>query len=158
MRGMLSAMDDPTEAPAPSRTVPLVARPSRLARELHTVGTMVAMYCHDVHGRENPLCDECTALVTYATRRIDRCIFGDDKPTCANCKVHCYNRTMREDVRTVMRYAGPRMIRRHPMLAIMHVVDGRRPAPELPVTHRVRPRPESAAREHDPPPSAESRL
>jgi hypothetical protein len=30
-----------------------------------------------------------------------------------------------------MRYAGPRMIRRHPLLAIAHILDGRRPAPEL---------------------------
>jgi len=35
-------------------------------------------------------------------------------------------------VRTVMRYAGPRMMWRHPFLALAHVVDGRRPAPELP--------------------------
>jgi hypothetical protein len=36
---------------------------------------------------------------------------------------------MRERVRTVMRYAGPRMMWRHPFLALAHLVDGRRPAP-----------------------------
>ena len=44
-------------------------------------------------------------------------MFGDDKPTCANCKVHCYSEAMRERVRDVMRYAGPRMLWRHPVLA-----------------------------------------
>jgi hypothetical protein len=68
----------------------------------------------------------------YATRRIDRCIFGEAKPTCARCTVHCYNATMRERVRSVMRYAGPRMLWRHPILAIAHMLDGRREAPELP--------------------------
>jgi hypothetical protein len=67
----------------------------------------------------------------YATRRLDRCVFGDDKPTCANCKVHCYNAENREAVRTMMRYAGPKMLLRHPLLAIAHVIDGRRPAPEM---------------------------
>jgi hypothetical protein len=32
----------------------------------------------------------------------------------------------------MMRYAGPRMMLRHPYLAMMHVVDGRRPAPPKP--------------------------
>ena len=74
--------------------------------------------------------------MTYATRRLDRCVFGDDKPTCANCAVHCYNAPMREAVRNVMRYAGPRMLLRHPVLAIAHLRDGRRPAPPLPRTDR----------------------
>ena len=32
----------------------------------------------------------------------------------------------REFAREVMRYAGPRMMTRHPYLALMHLVDGRR--------------------------------
>jgi hypothetical protein len=32
----------------------------------------------------------------------------------------------------VMRYTGPRMMWRHPVLAVRHVLDGRRPAPALP--------------------------
>jgi hypothetical protein len=35
-------------------------------------------------------------------------------------------------MREVMRFAGPRMLARHPFLAIMHLIDDRRPAPELP--------------------------
>jgi len=37
----------------------------------------------------------------------------------------------------VMRYAGPRMLRRHPILAIMHILDGRDPAP-ADIPHRTR--------------------
>jgi len=94
---------------------------------------MTGIYCHDVHGEDDGPCEECRELLEYATRRLDRCVFGDDKPTCANCKVHCYNAAMRAKVREVMRYAGPRMLWRHPVLAIRHLLDGRRPAPELPV-------------------------
>jgi hypothetical protein len=104
----------------------------RLARELATIRAMALIYCRDQHRHGRTLCAECDELMTYATRRLDRCVFGEDKPTCANCKVHCYNATMRERVRTMMRYAGPRMIWRHPILAIFHIVAGRREAPDLP--------------------------
>ena len=88
--------------------------------------------------RTTGLCAECAALMDYATRRLDRCVFGDDKPTCANCKVHCYSKSMRERVREVMRYAGPRMVWRHPVLALAHLRDGRRPAPDLPAPNRTK--------------------
>jgi len=97
---------------------------------------MIRIHCRDLHGEDYRLCEDCAALLTYATRRLDRCVFGDDKPTCANCTVHCYSAAMRDEVRAVMRYAGPRMLWRHPVLALWHLVDGRRPAPDLPAKER----------------------
>ena len=111
--------------------VTALERPRRHDRELSTILVMIGMYCRDHHASES-LCDECAALASYAGRRLERCVFGVAKPTCANCKVHCYSAEMRERVRTVMRYAGPRMLLRHPVLGIAHMLDGRRPAPELP--------------------------
>jgi len=118
-----------------TRRVQDAARHPRLARELKTIRAMVRIFCRDHHGvaASGALCVECAALLNYATRRLDRCVFGDDKPTCANCKVHCYSAAMRERVRDVMRYAGPRMVWRHPLLAAVHLREGRRPAPDLPV-------------------------
>ena len=55
---------------------------------------------------------------------LDRCPFGEEKTTCARCPVHCYKPAMRERVRAVMRYAGPRMLLRHPILALQHQLDG----------------------------------
>jgi len=118
--------------PAPAtRRVHDVARHPRLSRELATIRAMVEIHCRGVHGARARLCGECDALMAYATRRLDRCVFGDAKPTCANCKVHCYNAMMRERVRAVMRYAGPRMLLCHPLLALAHIIDGRRNAPGL---------------------------
>ena len=56
-------------------------------------------------------------------QRIDRCPYQEDKPTCAKCPIHCYKPAMRERVRQVMRYAGPRMLLYHPVLAISHYID-----------------------------------
>ena len=117
-----------------TRRVQDIAHHPRLARELKTIRAMARIYCrrHHATAAGDGLCVECAALLDYATRRLDRCVFGDDKPTCANCKIHCYSKTMRERVREMMRYAGPRMLWRHPLLAVAHLRDGRRPAPDLP--------------------------
>jgi len=105
----------------------------RRARELRTIEAMVRMYCRGhAHADGKALCAECNALLDYATRRLERCVFGDAKPTCANCLVHCYSGEMREHVRVVMKWAGPRMTLRHPILSLYHVLAGRRPAPALP--------------------------
>ena len=109
---------------------------SRLARERRTIKAMIALYCHD-HHRTRGLCEQCRTLEAYADRRLDLCPYGAEKPTCVNCPVHCYQPRMRDAVRTVMRYACPRMLRRHPILAIVHVIDGRRPAPERPGQRRT---------------------
>lgn len=101
----------------------------RIARELRTVEVMIELYCRDHHGRAGELCDHCAALRDYALRRVERCSFGEDKPTCSNCPVHCFKPSMREEIRTVMRYAGPRMAWRHPVLSIFHLLDGRRRSP-----------------------------
>ena len=114
-----------------TRRVHDARRHPRLARELATLAAMIRIHCHDVHAEDDGLCEGCTALLVYATRRLDRCVFGDDKPTCAKCTVHCYSTAMREHVRTIMRYSGPRMLWRHPVLALRHMIDGRRPAPAL---------------------------
>lgn len=103
----------------------------RRARELKTLMAMIILYCRHRHEGE-PLCVECTALARYAERRLERCIFGDAKPTCSNCVVHCYRADMRERVREVMRWAGPRMLFRHPVLAVRHMIDGMRPGIRLP--------------------------
>ena len=66
-------------------------------------------------------------------RQYDWSVAGSEreKPTCANCPVHCYQRVRREQVKVVMRYAGPRMLWQHPILSLVHWLDGFRKAPKL---------------------------
>ena len=101
----------------------------RLAREWKTMTTMVRIYCRDHHHPPTELCPECGKFLAYANARLERCRYGPEKPTCAKCPVHCYQRERREQVRVMMRYAGPRMIREHPVMSLRHWVDGLRRAP-----------------------------
>ena len=90
---------------------------------------MVGIFCADHHGgAERSPCDECAEFLDYAYVRLEKCPYGDDKPTCSNCPIHCYKPARKEQVKRIMRYAGPRMLLRHPWLAITHQLDGFRKA------------------------------
>jgi hypothetical protein len=142
-------MDSTTTEPRNSGSERREARlaTARLARELTTIGVMLRIYCRDHHGSaerdEARLCEDCAGLFDYARKRLAGCPYGPDKPTCANCQIHCYGPRQREATRVMMRYAGPRMMWRHPLLALAHVLDGKRPAP---------PKPRAAARSEAAPP------
>ncbi len=97
---------------------------SRIVRERKTVERMILMYCHEHHGTSNGLCVECEELLKYANQRLDTCPFQEQKTPCVKCLVHCYKPAMREKIRKLMRYSGPRMIYKYPVLTILHLVDG----------------------------------
>ena len=103
----------------------------RLNREWKTMEAMVRIHCRDHYASANGICRECRQLLDYANVRLDRCRFGAEKPTCANCPVHCYQPARREQVRVMMRYAGPRMIWEHPVMSLRHWLDGFRRVPEI---------------------------
>jgi hypothetical protein len=92
---------------------------------------MMRIYCRDHHGPREGLCDACAALLDYAHRRLDACPFHEEKPACNHCRAHCYSAAMRERVKEVMRYAGPRMLPRHPVLSLYHLLDKLRPVPTI---------------------------
>ena len=70
-----------------------------------------------------PLCPQCQTLLDYALQRLERCRFGEGKPSCTRCPVHCYKPALREQIRQVMRYSGPRMLLHNPIMAIRHMWD-----------------------------------
>ena len=110
----------------PRNTAALTVKGPRIEREMRTVTAMVHLYCREQHHTEDELCAECSAIQEYAMRRLERCPFQEGKTTCAKCAVHCYKPDMREQIRVIMRYAGPRMLWKHPVLAVQHLMDGRR--------------------------------
>lgn len=110
-------------------SIEMYAENKRLAREGLTMARMVGIYCaahHDSPG--DTMCAACREFLNYAEVRLQKCPYGEDKPTCANCPVHCYKPARRAQVREIMQYAGPRMLFRYPLLAIAHELDGIRKA------------------------------
>lgn len=108
------------------------------------LGDFTAAYCRGVHrasgraplasdgveagvyGRRVPLvCEECAGLLRYAERRRAFCP-KEPKPFCSYCDTHCYSPDLRDRMRVVMRYAGPRsLLSRHAIAGIRHLIDGR---------------------------------
>ena len=115
----------------------MTERSPRIAREKRTIAAMLGIYCRDHHGPRDGLCGKCAGLLDYAHRRLGVCPFQEAKPACNHCQVHCYSAFMRERVKTVMRYAGPRMLLRHPVLSLFHMLDKLRPAPALAAKKRT---------------------
>ncbi len=96
---------------------------SRREREKRMVSLMISLYCHKNHGVHGEICSDCRELRDYAMLRSDQCPFMETKTFCSNCKVHCYKAEMREKIREVMRFSGPRMLLYHPLMAICHRIE-----------------------------------
>ncbi|MBF0431738.1 MAG: nitrous oxide-stimulated promoter family protein [Fibrobacteria bacterium] len=96
----------------------------RIKREKKTIKAMISIYCSHHHGMTDKLCLACDELRQYSWKRLDKCLYGPDKPQCSSCPVHCYKPAMQQRVKTVMSYAGPKMVFRHPVLAMLHLVYG----------------------------------
>jgi hypothetical protein len=117
-----------------------------LNTEFVTVAYMVERYCKDHHlakGADKTtqtepqwqsamnLCAECSELLAYAETRLDRCPYGEQKPACNTCPIHCYKPEPKDQMRQVMRYSGPRMLLQHPLLAFRHLWLEKQTVPEL---------------------------
>lgn len=94
--------------------------------EKKVVSKMIAIYCRSRHCSGKELCEECITLRGYALQRLEQCPFGEDKPTCGLCTVHCYKKDMRLKIKEVMRFTGPRMLFLHPLDTIIHFYRERR--------------------------------
>ena len=108
---------------------PAIAK--RREREMRVISQMIALYCeknHDAATRTHVahcgerICEECAELDAYSVLRTQRCRKMGEKTSCEECGNHCYKSDMRERICTVMRYAGPRMITKHPIEAIRHLL------------------------------------
>lgn len=103
-----------------------------MKREKKTIAYMVEIYCKDYHEKKgDQLCSDCQQFNEYAFMRLDKCPFQEKKSTCGKCLIHCYRPDMKQKAKTVMRYAGPRMLLHHPSLALHHAWDAHRKPPKL---------------------------
>lgn len=99
-------------------------------KEKKLIPVMIRKYCAGNHGAERRaqgadrkgVCAECGELTAYALFRLEKCPFKADKKFCSFCKIHCYKPEMRDKIKAVMKYSGPRMLFTHPLFALSHVI------------------------------------
>jgi len=90
---------------------------SVIERDKTTVRQMVELYA-----KHHPEFDE--SIADYACRRLEHCRYGENKPACKDCPIHCYAPDKREEMKKVMRWSGPRMFFYSPRAAFRHIWQG----------------------------------
>ncbi len=93
----------------------------RIKKEKHIVQLMIELYCHKKEGNTK-LCNKCNELIEYSHKKLNACKFGENKSSCKNCPIHCYNPHMKELIHKVMRYSGPRMFFQYPIITLRHLI------------------------------------
>ncbi len=92
--------------------------------EKEIIHFMIKIYCKGHKHGGTPLCDSCKDLSDYSLMRVDLCPHIEEKTFCSSCKTHCFSEERREQIRTVMRYSGPRMLLYNPAMFFKHVFRG----------------------------------
>ena len=92
---------------------------NRIDREKQTVQKMIELYCHH-RLKQDTIQEEYQQLIDYAHNRLSHCRFGENKPVCQKCPIHCYAPQERQKIREVMRWTGPRMMLYAPKATIIH--------------------------------------
>jgi YbgA-like uncharacterized protein len=92
---------------------------TRIDREKRIITNMLLLYCKD-HHNSLELCESCNDLKEYTFKRLISCPFEKNKPTCSKCTNHCYNKIEKKKIKEVMKYAGPKMLRKFPKDTILY--------------------------------------
>ncbi|KAE8178363.1 nitrous oxide-stimulated promoter family protein [Photobacterium carnosum] len=106
----------------------------QLNDEFRTITAMIDLYClkhHQINNNKFQRCDDCEQFRIYVKQRLDRCPYGEDKPSCKRCPIHCYKPQQKIKSQTIMRYSGPKMLIKHPIMAIKHLIKDKRAIPVL---------------------------
>lgn len=99
----------------------MTTKHDRIEQEKTTMRLMVSLYGKHC-SKPAASAQELEALAAYAARRLDHCHWGQQKPNCHDCPVHCYAPQQRELMRQVMRWTGPRMLRYAPIEAMRYMI------------------------------------
>ena len=98
--------------PEPQNNVP---------KEKENIRKTFGLYCNSNHGTtDNKLCPKCTALLTTAMLKIQRCPYGIAKPICDACETPCFGEVPTKEFRNIMKSAQKKMLLSHPLMAVRH--------------------------------------
>ena len=98
-----------------------------IAKDVETIRIMTEIYCHAHHNTKEGLCPECEEFYLYSVKRLACCPFGEKKPVCAKCNIHCYGKGYKERAKEIM------------ALSMRHIMALFREPPEKPTAAKPRP-------------------
>lgn len=102
--------------PEPQNNVP---------KEKENIRKTFGVYCNANHGTsDNKLCPKCTALLTTAMIKIQRCPYGIAKPICDACETPCFGEVPTKEFRAIMKSGQKKMLLSHPLMAVRHKLAG----------------------------------
>lgn len=101
----------------------MITKNSNKDNNKKVVSKMIDMYCKGHNHSVVTPCGECQDLKDYVYGKIEACPFVEKKIFCSSCKIHCYNTEMKNNIKDVMRYSGPRIVFYHPILCIKHALE-----------------------------------
>jgi hypothetical protein len=94
----------------------------RLATEKTIVKAMIEIYCKANHNAVR-MCEDCNKLIEYALLRTEKCRYQENKPACKRCPTHCYNIENRNKIKEIMRFSRKKILLKHPILSVKHVIN-----------------------------------
>ena len=90
---------------------------------MKVLARFIEVYCKSKHhnlkrdiwkdslsGVKIELCNECIEIMNYSSNRLVLCPL-DPKPSCKNCKIHCYAPEQRKKIKEIMRFSGIKLIK-----------------------------------------------
>ncbi|WEG72495.1 nitrous oxide-stimulated promoter family protein [Vagococcus intermedius] len=92
-----------------------------ISEEIQLIEVMIKTYYHKTENSA-PISEK--RMLSYAKKRLEYCRFGESKTTCQRCPIHCYQENYREQMKKIMRFSGPKMILKHPILTVKHGLRG----------------------------------
>jgi len=108
---------------------PMETFTNKQLKDVKVLVDFVRVYCHVRHDRSLrapfdlppelrhrysrgvELCPDCAGLLAHGIQKRRTCPLNP-KPSCKQCRVHCYSKEYRAKIREVMGFSGRRMIMR----------------------------------------------
>ena len=95
----------------------MTEKTEKIKMKKEIISLMVKLYCQKKH-TDKILCPQCKDLLNYCFERLESCPEKLDNFFCNNCQINCFAQKQQDEIRKVMRFAGPRMLFYHPPLVV----------------------------------------
>ena len=98
---------------------------NNIPKEKENIRKTFSAYCNANHStKDGKLCAKCTATLTSALLKINRCPYGIGKPICDRCETPCFGEKTTNEFLEIMKSGQKKMMLSHPIMAVKHKLAG----------------------------------